>query len=61
MTETSYYDPESLRRSVVFYFRNAFNVVINSFLAKFKTTFSVCFFILTNYRLERPLYVELKD
>ena len=34
---------------------------VNSFGAKFQTTFVVCFFILTNYRLERRLYVKLKD
>ena len=33
----------------------------NSFSAKFQTTFVICFFILTNYRLERRLYVKLKD
>ena len=33
----------------------------NSFGAKFQTTFVVCFFILTNCRLERRLYVKLKD
>ena len=33
----------------------------NSFGAKFQTTFVVCFFILTNYRLKRCLYVKLKD
>ena len=37
--------------------------LFNSFSAKFQTTFIfvVCFFILTNYRLERRLYVKLKD
>ena len=34
---------------------------LNSFGAKFQTTFVVCFFILTNYRLERRLYVKLID
>ena len=34
---------------------------LNSFGAKFQMTFVVCFFILTNYRLERHLYVKLKD
>ena len=33
----------------------------NYFGAKFQTTFVVCFFSLTNYRLERSLYVKLKD
>ena len=37
------------------------NLALNSFGAKFQTTFVVCFFILTNYRLERRLYVKLKD
>ena len=32
----------------------------NSFGAKFQMTFVVCFF-LTNYRLERHLYVKLMD
>ena len=31
---------------------------INSFGAKFQTTFVICFLILTNYRLERRLYVK---
>ena len=35
-------------------------VGVNSFGVKFQTTFVVCFFILTNYRLERRLYVKLK-
>ena len=35
--------------------------VINSFGAKFQMAFIVCFFILTNYRLERRLYVKLID
>ena len=38
---------------------------INSFGAKFQTTFVVCvfffFFFLINYRLERSLYVKLKN
>ena len=34
---------------------------LNSFGAKFQTTFVVCFFILTDYRLERHSYVKLKD
>ena len=35
---------------------------VNSFSAKSQTTFVVCFFfILTNYRLERRLYVKLID
>ena len=34
---------------------------MNSFGAKFQTTFVVFFFILTNYRLERRLYAKLKD
>ena len=37
---------------------------VNSFGAKFQTTFLVCFFffiILINYRLERRLHVKLKD
>ena len=37
---------------------------LNSFGAKFQTTnttFVICIFILTNYRLERYLYVKLKD
>ena len=36
---------------------------VNSFGAKFQTTFVVCFFflILTNHLLERRLYVKLKD
>ena len=38
---------------------------LNSFGAKFQTTFVVCFFffffILTNYRFERRLYVKFKD
>ena len=34
---------------------------INFFGAKFQTTFIVCFVFLTNYRLERSLYVKLKD
>ena len=34
---------------------------LNSFGAKFQTAFVVCFFILTNHRLERRLYVKLKD
>ena len=35
--------------------------VINSFGTKFQMTFVGCFFfILTNYRLERCLYVKLK-
>ena len=34
---------------------------INSFGAKFQTTFVVCFSSLTNYRLKRSLYVKLKD
>ena len=34
---------------------------INSFSAKFQTTFVVCFSILTHHRLERRLYVKLKD
>ena len=35
---------------------------LNSFGTKFQTTKNVvCFFILTNYRLERRLYVKLKD
>ena len=33
---------------------------LNSFCAKFQMTFVVCFFILTNYRLEKCLYVKLK-
>ena len=37
------------------------SIPVNSFGAKFQTTFVVCFFILTNYRLERRLYVKLKD
>ena len=36
--------------------------LFNSFGAKFQTTFVVCFFfILTNLRLERRLYVKLKQ
>ena len=35
--------------------------LFNSFGAKFLMTFVVCFFILTNCRLERRLYVKLKD
>ena len=34
---------------------------LNSFGARFQTTFVACFFILTNYRLERHLYVKLKN
>ena len=34
---------------------------VNSFGAKFQTTFVVCFSFLTNYRLKRSLYVKLKD
>ena len=34
--------------------------IVNTFGAKFQTTF-VCICILTNYRLERRLYVKLKD
>ena len=34
---------------------------INSFGAKFRTTFVVCFSFLTNYSLKRSLYVKLKD
>ena len=34
---------------------------IKSFGAKFQTTLSSAFFILTNYHLERHLYVKLKD
>ena len=45
-----------LSRHACFHFCNTFN----SFGAKFQTTFVVCFF-LTNYRLERSLYVKLKD
>ena len=42
------------------------DLYFNSFGAKFQTTFVVCFFfffffILTNYRLERRLYVKLKN
>ena len=37
------------------------SIPLNSFGAKFQITFVVCFFILTNYRLERSLYVNLKD
>ena len=37
-------------------------LIFNFFGAKFQTTFVVCFiFILTNYCLERCLYVKLKD
>ena len=35
--------------------------IVNSFGAKFQTTFVVCFIILTNYCLERRLYVKLND
>ena len=34
---------------------------MNSFGAKFQTTFVVCFSFLTNYRLKRSVYVKLKD
>ena len=34
---------------------------LNSFGAKFQTAFVVCFFLKTNYRLERSFYVKLKD
>ena len=34
--------------------------LLNSFSAKFQTTFVVCFFILTRYRLERRLYIKLR-
>ena len=34
---------------------------VNSFGAKFQTKFVFCFVFLTNYRLERSLYVKLKD
>ena len=34
---------------------------LNSFGAKFQTIFVICFFILTNYRLIRRLYLKLKD
>ena len=36
-------------------------VDLNSFGAKFQTTFVFCFLFLTTYRLERSLYVKLKD
>ena len=36
-------------------------LTFNSFGAKFQATFVVCCFILANYRLERRLYVKLKD
>ena len=36
-------------------------VQINSFGAKFQTTFIVCIFILTNCCLERLLYAKLKE
>ena len=46
------------RRKLHFFFSaNPFN----SFGAKFRTTFVVCFSNLTNYRLERYIYVKLKD
>ena len=46
-----------LFRTYPIYIYTAFN----SFGAKFLTTFVVCFFILINYRLERRLYIKLKD
>ena len=50
----------SLYDFIYFFFQLVFRV--NSFGAKFQTTFVVCFFfILTNYLLERCLYVKLKD
>ena len=36
-------------------------ISLNSFGAKFQTTFVVCFSFLTKYRLKRSLYVKLKD
>ena len=36
-------------------------LLLNSFGAKFQTTFVVCFFYFDNYPLERPLCVKLKD
>ena len=48
-------------QSRVFVHLNITLSFINSFGTKFQTTVVVCFFILTNYRLERCLYVKLKD